>query len=276
MEKLNLPKEFIEQGEKLLSLFGWNFLAAIIIIIAGQIISKIIAHIFKKILTKSKVDETIVGFAGKLVYSILMIVVFLSALSKLGIQTTSFLAVLGSAGLAVGLALQGSLTNFAAGIMLLVLRPFKKDHFIECAGVAGVVEEIFMLNTKLKTPDNKTIFIPNSSITNGNLVNYSLKSTRRVDLVVGVSYDDDLVLVKQTLEKIISKEEKILKDPATQIAVSELADSSVNFVVRPWVNTADYWEVKFRLLETIKIEFDQKGICIPYPQQDVHLKKESA
>ncbi|PCJ17329.1 MAG: mechanosensitive ion channel protein [Candidatus Cloacimonadota bacterium] len=275
MSDIVIPKEFIEQGEKILSLFGWNFIAAVAILIIGQIISKFIVHICRKILTKSQIDQTVIGFACKLIYTVLMVIVLLSSLSKLGVQTTSFLAILGSAGLAIGLALQGSLSNFSAGVLLLVLRPFKIGDFIECAGVAGVVEEMHMLNTQLKTPDNKTIFIPNASISSGNLINYSTKDTRRIDLVIGVSYDDDLSLVKSTLKKIILDESRVLKDIETQIAVAELADSSVNLVVRPWVKSADYWGVKFDLLEKIKIEFDSKGICIPYPQQDIHIKKEA-
>jgi len=197
--------------------------------------------------------------------------VVLAALSQLGIQTTSFIAILGAAGLAIGLALQGSLANFAAGFLMIIFRPFKVGDFIEGAGVAGVVEQIQIFTTILRTPDNKTIIVPNAGLSNGNITNYSTKDTRRVDLTVGASYDADIRHVKQVLEGIIAADQRILPDPAPMIVVSELADSSVNFVVRVWVKSPDYWGVFFNANEQVKLRFDEEGIGIPYPQRDVHV-----
>jgi len=195
----------------------------------------------------------------------------IAALGQLGIQTTSFIAILGAAGLAVGLALQGSLANFAAGFLMIIFRPFRVGDFIEGAGVAGVVESIQIFTTTLRTGDNKTIIIPNAKLSGDNIINYSAKETRRVDMTVGVAYDADLSKVKHVLNDIIAKESRIHADPAPQVAVAELADSSVNFVVRVWTNTADYWGVKFDITETIKNRFDEEGIGIPFPQRDIHI-----
>ena len=192
-------------------------------------------------------------------------------LGQLGIQTTSFIAIIGAAGLAIGLALQGSLSNFAAGFLMIIFRPFKIGDFIEGAGVAGVVEEIEIFTTTLKTPDNKTVIIPNAGLTSGNIVNWSAKGTRRVDLVMGIGYDDDIDKARKIMEDIMAQDDRILKDPASMIAVSELADSSVNFTVRPWAKADDYWGVYFDLTEKFKKAFDAEGINIPYPQQDVHF-----
>jgi small conductance mechanosensitive channel len=189
----------------------------------------------------------------------------------LGIQTTSFIAVLGAAGLAVGLALQGSLSNFAAGVLMIIFRPFKVGDFIEAAGVAGTVEEIQIFTTQLATPDNKTIIIPNGKLTADNIVNYSTKGTRRADMVFGIGYEDDIDKARDIITEILSNDERVLKDPPLQVAVSELADSSVNFVTRAWVNAGDYWGVVFAATETVKKRFDAEGISIPFPQRDVHV-----
>jgi small conductance mechanosensitive channel len=202
-----------------------------------------------------------------------MVFVIIAAINTLGVQTTSFIAVIGAAGLAIGFALQGSLANFASGVMLIIFRPFKAGDFVEAGGTSGAVEAIHIFNTVLKTPDNKKVIIPNSKVTGDNIVNYSAKDTRRVDLVFGIGYEDDIRKAKQTLEQIVASDERVLKDPAPTIAVSELGDSSVNFVVRPWVNTADYWSVYFDLTEKVKLTFDDQGISIPFPQTDVHLHK---
>lgn len=207
-------------------------------------------------MTKSKVDPTLVSFVGDLLYFALLVFVVIAAINQLGVQTTSFIAVIGAAGLAVGLALQGSLANFAAG-------------------VEGVVEEIQVFSTKLTTLDNKAVIIPNAKLTSDNIINYSTKGTRRVDLVFGVSYDADLMHVRQVLEEMLSNESRVLDDPAPRIAVLELADSSVNFAVRPWVNTTDYWDVYFALTEDAKKRFDEAGISIPFPQRDVHMFNKS-
>jgi small conductance mechanosensitive channel len=192
------------------------------------------------------------------------------------VETTSFIAILGAAGLAVGFALQGSLSNFAAGVMLIIFRPFKSGDFIEAGGTIGVVEAIQIFNTVLRTPDNKMVIVPNSNITGGNITNYSAKEDRRIDMVFGIGYDDDLKKAKEILERLISEDSRILKDPAPTVAVSELADSSVNFVVRPWVKTSDYWAVYWDFTEKVKLTFDAEGISIPYPQQDVHMHQVAA
>jgi len=225
----------------------------------------------RSMMEKSGADPIIIGFVSSIAYIALLAFVVIAALGQLGIQTTSFIAILGAAGLAVGLALQGSLANFAAGFLMIIFRPFKVGDFIEGAGVAGVVEAIQIFTTTLKTGDNKTIIIPNAKLAGDNITNYSAKETRRVDMTVGVAYDANLSKVKDVLIGIISKESRIHADPAPQVAVAELADSSVNFVVRVWTNTADYWGVKFDITETIKNRFDEEGIGIPFPQRDIHI-----
>jgi small conductance mechanosensitive channel len=222
-------------------------------------------------MTKGKVDETLVKFVGNITYVVLIVIVVIAALNQLGVQTTSFIAIIGAAGLAIGLALQGSLANFAAGVLMIIFRPFKLGDYVEGAGAAGTVEEISIFTTHLKSPDNKTIIIPNAKITGDNIINYSAKDSRRLDLVFGVSYNDDLQKVKAVLYDILKNDDRILKDPAPTIGVLELADSSVNFAVRPWVRTGDYWTLFFDLKEKIKERFDAEGISIPFPQQDVHL-----
>ena len=254
--------------------YGLKLLGAIAIFIIGKWVARKVANIIESLLEKSKTDVTLRGFLGNLVYALLLILVIIMALGTLGIQTTSFVAVLGAATLAIGLALQSNLSNFGAGAMILLLRPFKVGDVVEAGGATGIVENIGIFNTKIKTFDNKVVIVPNSSIVSSNITNYSEKDIRRVDLVIGVSYEDDLKRVKDELWNILNEDNRILKDPAPTVAVSELADSSVNFVVRPWVKTSDYWNVYFDLLEKIKIRFDEKGINIPYPQMDVHLTKE--
>jgi small conductance mechanosensitive channel len=202
--------------------------------------------------------------------------VIIAALGRLGVNTSSFVAVIAAAGLAIGFALQGSLANFAAGVMLIFFRPFKVGDYVEAGGVSGTVEEVQIFMTALKTPDNKAVVVPNSSITGGNIVNYSAKPIRRVDLVMGIGYGDDIKRAKQVLEQVVSEDDRVLDDPAPTIAVLELADSSVNFAVRPWVRTPDYWSVYFDLTERIKLEFDARGISIPFPQRDVHLHEVAA
>jgi small conductance mechanosensitive channel len=251
--------------------FGLKILTAILIFVVGRWVARVIRGATEKMMTRSKVDPTLVTFVGNLVYIALLTFIILAALAHLGIQTTSFIAVIGAAGLAVGLALQGSLANFAAGILLLIFRPFKVGDFIEGAGVAGIVEEIHIFTMQLRTPDNKTIIIPNAKITGDNITNYTKKENRRVDLVIGVSYGDDIGKVKSVVADVLNGDPRILKDPAPTIAVLELGDSSVNFAVRPWVKTADYWNVYFDTTESIKKRFDAERISIPFPQRDVHL-----
>ena len=248
---------------------------ALVIFVIGKWIARAISNLIKKLMTKNNMDEALVGFIGSLVYWALLIMVVIAALGKLGIQTGSFIAIVGAAGLAVGLALQGSLSNFAAGVLILIFRPFKIGDFVEVAGEAGVVKKIQIFTTELSTGDNKQVIIPNSGVTGGNITNYSTHDTRRVDLTMGIGYEDDIDKARNAILDEINKEERILKDPAPTVAVIELADSSVNFVVRPWVNAADYWGVYFDLTEAMKKRFDAEGISIPFPQQDVHMHQAS-
>lgn len=264
-------EDILEKGQVLLATYGLKLVAAIAIFIIGKWVAKLIRRVILRMMEKGQVDTTIQSFVANLAYVGAMVFVVLAALGQLGIQTTSFIAVLGAAGLAIGLALQGSLSNFAAGFLLIIFRPFKVGDFIEGAGTSGVVDKIEIFTTTLRTGDNKTIIIPNSSLTGGNIINYSAQETRRVDLTVGVSYEDDIKKVKAVLMDIISAESRVLKDPAPLVAVSELADSSVNFTVRLWVKSSDYWGVYFGTTEAVKLRFDQEGISIPFPQRDVHL-----
>lgn len=258
---------------ELLTIYGLKVIAAIAVFIIGRWIAKMLTSLSEKVMNKRQVDPTVVSFVANMIYIALLVFVVLAALGQLGIQTTSFIAVIGAAGLAIGLALQGSLANFAAGFLMIIFRPFKVGDFIEGAGVTGTVEAIHIFTTQLLTPDNKTVIIPNASLTAGNITNYSAKGTRRVDLVMGIGYEDDIDHAKKVIMGVLAKEERILKDPATTIAVVELADSSVNFAVRPWVEADDYWDVYFNLTENIKKSFDAEGISIPFPQRDVHIYK---
>jgi small conductance mechanosensitive channel len=255
--------------------WGIKIAGAVLIFIIGKWIAGKLTQFFGKLMERSEVDETLATFLKKLIYIGLLILVIIAALGTLGVQTTSFVAILGAATLAIGLALQSNLANFGAGAVLMIFRPFKVGDFVEAGGATGVVEEIGIFHTKMRTGDNREVIVPNSNIVGGNIINYSAKDTRRIDLVIGVSYEDDLKKVKEELWNILNSDERILKEPAPIVAVSELADSSVNFVVRPWVKASDYWPVYFDLLERIKTRFDEVGITIPYPQMDVHLKKEN-
>jgi small conductance mechanosensitive channel len=261
----------IAQIQELVAVYGLKVLAALAILFFGRIVARWMRRIAVKMMTKGKTDPIIIGFVGSIIYVALMAFVILAALGQIGIQTTSFIAILGAAGLAIGLALQGSLANFAAGFLLIMFRPFKVGDFIEGAGVSGIVEEIQIFTTTMRTGDNKTVIVPNSKLLGDNIVNYSAKQTRRVDLTVGVSYDADLAKVKEILADIAAKDERVKADPAPMIAVSELADNSVNLVMRLWTNTADYWDVYFDTTEAVKLRMDEAGIGIPYPQRDVHL-----
>jgi small conductance mechanosensitive channel len=266
-------EQIIQTISTYVSLYGIKIIASIIIFIIGKWIVKALTKFVTRLMSKANVDETLSHFVANITYTVLLIFVVLAALNNLGINTTSFVAILGAAGLAVGLALQGSLANLGAGVLLIIFRPFKKGDFVDAGGAMGTVQEISIFNTTLTSPDNRVIIVPNSNIIGGNITNFSGKETRRIDLVFGVGYSDDLKLVKQELIDIVSNHEKILKDPAPTVAVSELADSSVNFVVRPWVKSSDYWDLYFELHETVKTRFDEKGISIPFPQRDVHMIK---
>jgi small conductance mechanosensitive channel len=263
----NITEFIYEQG----SAYGMKILAALAILIMGRLIVKIATGWIRRGVVRAGMDETLARFLVALTKTVLLTLVVVAAISALGVEPVSFVAVLGAAGLAIGLALQGSLSNFAAGVMLIIFRPFKVGDYVEAGGSAGSIQEINIFNTILHTPDNKVVILPNSTITGGSITNYSTNDTRRVDMVFGIGYDDDLRIAKQILEEIVTSDERVLKDPAPTVALSELADSSVNFVVRPWVKSADYWGVYFDVHEKVKLTFDEKGISIPYPQTDVHL-----
>ncbi|WP_078118954.1 mechanosensitive ion channel family protein [Thiosocius teredinicola] len=264
-------EQILAQVQELLAVYGLKILAALAILLIGRIAAKWIKSIVERTMTRGKTDPMIIGFVGSIVFVGVMVFVVLAALSQLGIQTTSFIAVLGAAGLAIGLALQGSLSNFAAGFLLIIFRPFKVGDFIEGGGTSGIVENIQIFTTTLRTGDNKTVIVPNAKLLDDNIVNYSTKPTRRVDLTVGVAYDADLAEVKKILADIAAKDGRVKADPAPLIAVSELADNSVNLVMRMWADTSDYWGVYFDTTEAVKLRLDEAGIGIPYPQRDVHL-----
>ena len=259
------------QIQEIVTVWGLKVIAAVAIFIVGRWIAMFMRRVIRRLMERANVESIITGFVSSIAYIALLAFVVIAALGQLGIQTTSFIAVLGAAGLAIGLALQGSLANFAAGFLMIIFRPFKVGDFIEGAGVAGIVEEIQIFTTTLKTPDNKIIIIPNAKLSGDNIVNYSTQETRRVDMSVGVAYDSDLSHVKKVLNDIISQDERIFAEPASQVVVMELADSSVNFVVRVWTKTADYWAVKCDMTETIKNRFDAEGINIPFPQREIRI-----
>ena len=263
----------MENMTNILTPYAINILLAIAIFLVGRYLAKILTKIFKKFLDKSHVNETLKVFLGNVIYSLLLIIVALAALNKLGIQTTSFIALLGAVGLAIGLAFQSTLSNISAGVMIVLLRPFSTGDFIEAAGISGTVEEINLFNTLFKTPDNKEIIAANSNVIGGNIINYSKKDTRRVDFIFSIGYGDDLKLAKETLLNIVNQDSRVLQDPVPFVAVKELANSSVDLVVRVWVKSADYWGVNFDTIEKVKLTFDEKGISIPYPQMDIHTNK---
>jgi len=250
--------------------YGIKVVAAIIILIVGRIVAGWARKLVVRLMGRSKVDKAIQGFVRGLVYYLIIIFTWIAVLGKFGVETASLVAVLGMAGFAVGFALQGSLSNFAAGVMLLIFRPFKIGDYVDIAGTAGTVTDLQLFVTILNTPDNVRIIVPNSNVFGNIIKNYSAEDTRRVDLVVGIGYGSDMKKAEQVMREIVESDGRVLKDPATQIAVAELADSSVNFVLRPWVKKADYWEVKFDVTEKIKERFDAEGIEIPFPQMVVH------
>jgi small conductance mechanosensitive channel len=253
--------------------WGINIAMAIVIYVIGRIVVGFILSLFRRLMAKSKYDAMLVDFLEAIISAILMLFVIVASLNQLGVDTTSLVAILGAAGLAIGLSLQDSLKNFAAGVMLLVFKPFKSGDFVEAAGTAGTINKIGIFTTTMATPDNKEIIVPNGGIYSNNITNYSAKETRRVDMVVGIGYDADLRKAKEILNEMVRADERILSEPAPTVAVSELAESSVNFVVRPWCKASDFWGVKFDFTEQVKLRFDQEGISIPFPQMDVHLHK---
>jgi small conductance mechanosensitive channel len=253
--------------------WGIKIILALLIFYVGRMVASAVVNMIGKVLGKQEMDEMLVRFVCSILGWVLLLFVIIAALSQLGIDTTSLIALLGAAGLAIGLSLQSSLSNLAAGVMIIVFRPFNKGDFVEVSGATGVIDNISIFTTTMTTPDNKEVIIPNGSILSGNITNYSARDTRRVDMVFGISYDDDLRKAKAILEEIIAADNRVLAEPAPVIALSELADSSVNFIVRPWVNAGDYWDLLWDTTESVKLKFDEAGISIPYPQMDVHLNK---
>ncbi len=247
-----------------------NIVYAIAIVLIGRMVVKWIIKLIRKLMIRSEVDPILVNFLSSIANAVLLLFVVVAALDQLGVDTTSMVALIGAAGLAIGLALQGSLQNFAAGVMMIVFRPFKLGDFIDAGGVMGVVEKISIFSTVMKTGDNREIIVPNGQIYSGAITNFSARATRRIDMVFGIGYDDDMLKAKQIMQTILDEHELILPEPAPAVMVAELADSSVNFNVRPWVNSADYWPVRAELIEKIKMAFDENGISIPYPQMDIH------
>jgi small conductance mechanosensitive channel len=278
MEQINemLNGETLSKAYELMAAFGLKLIAAIAVFVIGRWVARAVTRAVQRALAKAETDPTLVGFIKNVTYGGLMALVVIAAAGQLGVQTTSFIAVLGAAGLAVGLALQGSLANFAAGVLMIIFRPFKAGDFVEAGGVAGVVEEIELFTTKLRTPDNKTVIIPNGQVTAGSITNYSARDTRRVDMVFGIGYGDDIDKAKRIIREVLDADARVLKDPEPTVGLVELGDSSVNFAVRPWVSSADYWNVYFDIHEAMKKRFDAEGISIPFPQRDVHIHQASA
>lgn len=251
--------------------WGWKVLAALLIFVIGRWLARMVVGALKRVMARRGLDPMLSNFLGAILNTILLVAIVIAAVGQLGIQTTPLVAVLGAAGLAVGLALQGSLANFASGVMLVLFRPFSKDDFVEAGGTMGTVLEVGIFNTVLNTPDNRRIIVPNGQITSATITNYSAYDTRRIDLVIGVGYSDDLKLARDTIDQVIRAHDQVLSDPEPAILLMELADSSVNFAVRPWVSSADYWTVRSDLLEQIKSSLEEAGCSIPYPQRDIYV-----
>ncbi|BBP46891.1 mechanosensitive ion channel protein [Thiosulfatimonas sediminis] len=256
--------------------WGINISVALLILFVGRIVINSVVSLLSKVLGKAqKLDQMLVDFVLSIAKAFLFLVLIIAVLSKLGVDTTSLVALVGAAGLAIGLALKDSLQNFASGVMLLLLKPFKAGDFVEVGGVMGVAERITIFNTIMRTGDNKEIIMPNGKIYSDSITNYSARPTRRVDMVFGISYDDDIRKAKAILLRLVAEDERILKDPEAVVALGELGASSVDFIVRAWVNKDDYWKVKWDMNERVKLAFDEEGISIPYPQMDVHLHQEA-
>ncbi|HMA77289.1 MAG TPA: mechanosensitive ion channel domain-containing protein [Candidatus Krumholzibacteriaceae bacterium] len=262
---------YLEKGVELIMSYGPKLILAILVLIIGLRIIKVLTRLTNKTMGKRDYDKSLTIFLLRLISISLKTVLFISVISMVGVKTTSFIAILGAAGLAVGFALQGSLSNFAGGVMILLFKPFKVGDVIETQGYTGKVTEISIFHTILKTFDNKTIITPNSGVSGGSIINYTKEPTRRIDMTFSIGYDDDIGKAKNILKKIVEEDDRILSDPAPMIVVSEHGDSSINLFVRPWCNTENYWNIYFDMHEKVKIAFDESGITIPYPQQDVHI-----
>lgn len=268
--------KFFENNQQLIVSFSIKLVVALIIFYLGRWVAFGLSRLIGKALLLRHVDKAVVSFLSSIVNAAVMIAFTLIALSHLGVQTASFLAILGAAGLAIALALQGSLSNFASGVLIIIFRPFKAGDLVEVAGISGVVQRVDMFQTIFKTGDNKKIIVPNSQVTGGAIINYSAEGKRRVDVTIGIGYDSDLRRAKQILAEILDADERVLKDPAPIIAVSALADSSVQLVVRPWALSEHYWPLYWDILEQVKLRFDEAGIEIPFPQMSLHMKKGSS
>jgi small conductance mechanosensitive channel len=255
----------------LLSMWGISVIGAIALLIVGRIVAGWIRNSITKGLTKANTDASLIPFFASMAYYVVLAVVVIAVLNLFGIETTSLIAVLGAAGLAVGLALQGTLSNFAAGVMLLVFRPIRVGDFVEVAGQAGTVAEISIFSTLMNTADNVRITIPNAQVYGDTVKNYSFNETRRIDLVMGIGYGDDIGTAVSIIERVITSDDRTLRDPAPKVAVAELGDSSVNLVVRPWCKSADYWGLRCDLTRKLKEELEAGGCNIPFPQRDIHV-----
>lgn len=267
MEVSNLSERLFD----LFAVYGLRLVYAVVIFVVGRWVAKAVTRFIRRIMSSKNVDETVTNFTASLSYIALLAFVIIASLNKLGIQTTSFIAILGAAGLAIGLALQGSLSNFAAGVLMIIFKPFKTGEYVEGGGAAGTVEKVEIFSTQLITPDNKTVIIPNAKMMGDNIVNYSAKGTRRVDMVFGIGYNDDIDKARGLISEVIASDGRILKDPVPDIVVSELADSNVNLATRVWSSVDDYWDVLFATTEKVKKRFDAENISIPFPQRDVHM-----
>ncbi len=266
-------EQLLEQAPELVAIYGTKIVLALVIFLVGKFVANITKNATTKLMNKRKIDPTVVAFLANMLWALIIAFTLVATLSQFGVQTASLVAVIGAAGLAVGLALQGSLSNFAAGVLMVIFRPCRIGDYIEAAGVAGTVDEITIFSTRLITPDNKVIVAPNSAIMDGTITNYSALAKRRIDLTVGVSYDADIALTKRVLTEVLNNNQYLLKEPEPTVGILELADSSVNFAVRPWVKTSDYWPAYFALQEEIKQALDKAEIAIPYPQMDLHVKE---
>ena len=267
---------WITENQDLIVSYVIKFIVAILILIIGKMIANSVAKLLGRGMTKKGVDGAVISFLSAIVKSVIFIAAVLMALSQVGVQTTSFIAILGAAGLAIGLSLQGSLSNMASGVLIIMFRPFRAGEYVDAGGVSGTVNEVNIFQTVLKTPDNKVVYVPNAQITGQPITNYSRENTRRGDLLIGVSYDADLHKTKEVLESVLKAEDRLLKEPAWNVQVHALNNSSVDFIVRPWVNSTDYWPVYWDLMREIKIALDKNDIGIPYPQMDVHLFKQAS
>ncbi len=263
--------DFLTFVETAVKHYALNVVLALVIVLVGRWIAGMLRNALKKLMRRRQVDETLTKFAGSLMYAAILVFVIIAALGQLGIQTTSLIAILGAAGLAIGLALQGSLSNLASGVMLIMLRPFRVGHYIEGAGIAGTVKSVQLFTTMLLTPDNKRIIVPNAKLTNDNIINYTIEEKRRIDFFFSVGYSDDIRKAQDVMMQVLLEDTRVLADPEPTVGVLELGDNAVKFAVRPWVKTEDYWTVYFDIMQTMKQRLTEEGFSIPFPQRDVHL-----